>query len=173
MVSEPRFLNCGFSIPLRVRIMAYFIRPSLHNSMVQCLHYATNNCATCFDPIVPVPVPNLGSMVYFIRPSLHNNMVQCLYYATNNCVTCFDPIVPVPVPNLGSIVYFIRPSLHNSVVQCLYYATNNCATRFDPIVPVPVPNLGSRYILSDRHYTTIWCNVYIMQLTTVLHVSTL
>jgi len=29
------------------------------------------------------------------------------------------------------------------------------------------------YILLDRRYTTIWCNVYIMQLTTELHVSTL
>ena len=115
-INEKRFLNCGFSIPLRVRITVYFIRPSLHNNTVQCLYYATNNCATCFDPIVPVPVSNLGSMVYFIRPSLHNNTVQCLYYATNNCATCFDSIVPVPVPNLGSTVYFIRPSLHNNVV---------------------------------------------------------
>jgi len=29
------------------------------------------------------------------------------------------------------------------------------------------------YILLDRCYTTMWCNVYIMQLTTELHVSTL
>ena len=29
------------------------------------------------------------------------------------------------------------------------------------------------YILLDCHYTTIWCNVYILQLTTELHVSTL
>jgi len=30
-----------------------------------------------------------------------------------------------------------------------------------------------RYILLDRRYTTMWCNVYIMQLTTELHISTL
>jgi len=30
-----------------------------------------------------------------------------------------------------------------------------------------------RYILLDRRYTTMWCNVYIMQLTTELHVLTL
>jgi len=38
-------LNCGFSIPLCVRIMVYFIGLSLHNNVVQCLYYATNNWA--------------------------------------------------------------------------------------------------------------------------------
>ena len=32
-----RILNCGFSIPLCVRIMVYFNGPSLHNNLVQCL----------------------------------------------------------------------------------------------------------------------------------------
>ena len=41
--------NCEFSIPLCVSIMVYFIGPSLHNSVVQCLCYVTNNWATCFD----------------------------------------------------------------------------------------------------------------------------
>ena len=36
-------LNCGFSIPLWVRKMEYFIGLSLHNNMVQCFYYATNN----------------------------------------------------------------------------------------------------------------------------------
>ena len=31
----------------------------------------------------------------------------------------------------------------------------------------------SWYIILDRRYTTMWCNVYIMQLTTELHVATL
>ena len=30
-----------------------------------------------------------------------------------------------------------------------------------------------QYVLFDRRYTTMWCNVYITQLTTELHVSTL
>ena len=47
------FLNCGFSIPLCVRIVVYFIGPSLHNNVVQCLYYATNNRTTCFDPTGP------------------------------------------------------------------------------------------------------------------------
>jgi len=29
------------------------------------------------------------------------------------------------------------------------------------------------YILFDRRYTTMWCNIYVMQLTTERHVSTL
>jgi len=36
-------INCRFSIPLHVRMMEYFIGPSLHNNMVQCFYYATNN----------------------------------------------------------------------------------------------------------------------------------
>jgi len=35
--------NCGFSIPLCVRVVEYFIGLSLHNNMVQCFYYATNN----------------------------------------------------------------------------------------------------------------------------------
>jgi len=46
-------LNCGFSIPLCVRKMGYFIGPSLSNNMVQSFYYATNNWATCFDPTGP------------------------------------------------------------------------------------------------------------------------
>jgi len=33
-------LNCGFSIPFCVRIMDYFIGPSLHNNMAQGFYYA-------------------------------------------------------------------------------------------------------------------------------------
>jgi len=47
------YLNCGFSIPLCVPIVVYIIRPSLHNNVVPCLYYVTNNCTTCFDPKGP------------------------------------------------------------------------------------------------------------------------
>jgi len=43
IIEASQSLNCGFSIPLCVRIMVYFIGPSLYNNVVQCLYYATNN----------------------------------------------------------------------------------------------------------------------------------
>jgi len=34
-------------------VLVYFIGLSLQNSVVQCLYYATNNLATCFDSTAP------------------------------------------------------------------------------------------------------------------------
>jgi len=59
-------------------------------------------------------------------------------------------------------------------MQLLSSMENACAIFFCHVWPVRLYSIFPKWnILLDRRYTTIWCNVFIMQLTTELHVSTL
>ena len=93
------YLNCGFSVPLCVCIMEYFIGPSLHNNMVQCFYYVTNNWATCFDP-------SGSSSSYKIMVLRNKNLAACC------CVTTVQKNIPlfISVNRSTCFVWYLHPS---------------------------------------------------------------
>jgi len=97
-------VNCGFPIPLCVRITGYFIGMSLHNNMVQCFYYAINNWVTCFDP----PGPSSGL--------LNNGINQGTCSKTTYGIPWFTAwLWPWRVETCSSVFSCIIKTLHHIV----------------------------------------------------------